>query len=308
MRPQSMNGLENKVAGSLLGLAVGDALGAPVEFKKRGSFPKITSYQDGGEFNLKAGQWTDDTSLMLCVLTSLLEKKEYDLKDQMEKFMKWWKEGYLSSTGVCFDIGNTTKASLMRYENTGKIFSGNESDKASNGALMRLAPVPLFFHRDINQAMIETANQSKTTHAPLECIESAKILSFVIASIMNGDSKEKILNFKNYTEVVSKKFEPIISGKSFKLSPHEINAEGLAFNTLEAALYAFYHFDNFFDGLLFVVNLGDDSDTVGAVYGQMAGCFYGLSNIPSFLLEGLYQGEQLLKLSLEFSNLIEVRS
>ncbi len=267
-----MKHFHNQVLGSLLGLAVGDALGAPVEFKPRGSFPLVTDYQDGGEFNLKAGQWTDDTSLMLCLLNSFIEKKEFDLQDQMNLFMKWWKEGYMSSTEVCFDIGNTTKASLSRYEENGNPLAGDINDKASNGALMRLAPVPLFFHQNMTEALNYTALQSQSTHAPLECVESAKILAYVLVSLLNGESKKDVLSFKNYKETVSEKFRPLIKGEIFSYSKESINAEGLAYNTLEAALFSFWHFDNFFDGLSFAVNLGDDSDTVGAVYGQIAGC------------------------------------
>lgn len=291
--------------GSILGLAVGDALGAPVEFKAKGSFPYISRYQDGGEFNLKAGQWTDDTSLMLCLLSSFVEKKTFDLDDQMNRFLKWWKQGYMSSTGECFDIGNTTKASLSRFEQSKLALSGETSDKASNGALMRLAPVPLFYHYDLSLSLHHTALQCQTTHAPTDCIESAQLLSYVLTSLLNGESKESVLSFKDYPLQVSEKFLAIVRGDIFKLSEEKINAEGLAYNTLEAALYAFFHFDNFYDGLLFVVNLGDDSDTVGAVYGQIAGCAYGYNNIPAFLLEGLFQREKIELLAREFVGLIE---
>jgi len=300
-----MKKFHNQVLGSLVGLAVGDALGAPVEFKKRGSFSPVTKYQDGGEFNLKAGQWTDDTSLMLCLLMSFIEKKEFDLTDQMNRFMKWWKEGYMSSTGLCFDIGNTTKASLKRYEQSLDPLSGDINDKASNGALMRLAPIPLFFHHDLNSAIHYSSIQTQCTHGPKECLESAKILSYVIYSLINGEDKKDVLSFKNFKENVSLQFNPIIQGDIFNYPQSKINAEGLAYNTLEAALFAFYHFDNFYDGLCFVVNLGEDSDTVGAVYGQIAGCYYGLSEIPSHLIVELYKGEWIINTSLEFAKIIE---
>ncbi len=307
-----MNISKDIVLGSLMGLAIGDALGAPVEFKKRGSFPYVEFYQDGGEFNLKSGQWTDDTSLMLCLVESFLEKKEFSLEDQMSKFFRWWKEGYMSSTGVCFDIGNTTKAALMRYEESKDPLSGQESDKASNGALMRLAPVPLFFHDSFFASQMHTQLQCQTTHGPKSCLDSAALLSCflykIIHSEKNLEAKKNIFDLsdvKNFLLHLSPEYISFIDQSLYLKKPEEINAEGLAFNTLEAALYAFYHYDNFEEGLKFVVNLGEDSDTVGAVYGQLAGAFYGYQQLPKEWLIGLDQSAMILEKATLFWELIE---
>ncbi|MDD4974659.1 MAG: ADP-ribosylglycohydrolase family protein, partial [Bacteriovorax sp.] len=108
--------LKTKFLGSFLGLAVGDALGAPIEFEVRDSYKVVTEMREGGPFDLKTGQWTDDTSLALCIAMSLIEKKSFDAEDIIKRFHRWFREGYMSCTGHCFDIGNTTKASLLRYE------------------------------------------------------------------------------------------------------------------------------------------------------------------------------------------------
>jgi ADP-ribosyl-[dinitrogen reductase] hydrolase len=300
--------LEDRILGSLMGLAIGDALGAPVEFKKRGSFEEVATYQSGGEFNLTAGQWTDDTSLALCLVESFLETKTFSLEDQMNRFMKWWKEGYMSSTGLCFDIGNTTKAALLRFEINKNPIAGDINDKASNGALMRMAPVPLYFHDSLFASIMHTKLQSQTTHSPKECVDSAICLSYVIHHCLYGMNKEKILKFIDLFELLDQKFNPIVHGEIYHKSPLEINAEGMAYNTLEASLYAFYHYDNFYDGLKFVVNLGDDSDTVGAVYGQIAGAYYGYSQIPASLKEGLFKGEFLLDRFKQFVQLVSSKN
>ena len=114
---------QNRFQGSLLGLAVGDALGCTLEFKKPGTFEPITTIVGGGVHKLKAGQWTDDTSLALCLAQSLIDCKGFDAKDQMQKYCKWDEEGYMSSTGECFDIGNTTLKALNKFRATGEPFS-----------------------------------------------------------------------------------------------------------------------------------------------------------------------------------------
>nr|HPL68310.1 ADP-ribosylglycohydrolase family protein [Smithellaceae bacterium] len=136
----------NRYRGCLLGLAVGDALGTALEFKPPGSFTPITDMIGGGPFNLKPGQWTDDTSMSLCLAESLIECRGFNPRDQMERYVRWWREGYLSSTGTCFDIGNTTRTALATFMKTGNPLSGPiDSYSAGNGSLMRLAPVPMFY-------------------------------------------------------------------------------------------------------------------------------------------------------------------
>jgi ADP-ribosyl-[dinitrogen reductase] hydrolase len=307
-----MNMTRDIVLGSLMGLAIGDALGAPVEFKKKGSFPLVDFYQDGGEFNLKSGQWTDDTSLMLCLVESFIEKKEFSLEDQMSKFYRWWKEGYMSSTGVCFDIGNTTKAALERFEATKDPMSGLDTDKASNGALMRLAPVPLFFHDSFFASQMHTQFQCQSTHGPKSCLDSAALLSCFFYKIVQSDKtierKNEIFDLadvKSFLHHLSPEYDGFITQSIYRKNPEEINAQGLAYNTLEAALYGFYHYDNFIDGLKFVVNLGEDSDTVGAVYGQLAGAFYGLEKLPKEYILGLDQSAMIMEKANLFWELIE---
>ncbi len=104
--------------GCLLGLAVGDALGTTLEFRRPGTFEPIINMVGGGPFRLQPGQWTDDTSMALCLAESLIECKGFDPVDQLRRYCRWHREGYLSSTGICFDIGGTTRAALERFEQT----------------------------------------------------------------------------------------------------------------------------------------------------------------------------------------------
>src|SRR5687767_1119493 len=132
--------------GSLLGLAVGDALGTTLEFKPPGIFPPLTDMIGGGPFNLEAGEWTDDTSMALCLAESLIERQAFDPVDQLARYLQWYRQGYLSSNGRCFDIGTTVRAALRRFEQTHEPYCGpTDPMSAGNGSLMRLAPVPLAY-------------------------------------------------------------------------------------------------------------------------------------------------------------------
>ena len=151
--------------GCLLGLAAGDAVGTALEFKQPGSFQPITDMIGGGPFHLAPGQWTDDTSMALCLAESLLVRQGFDGTDQLERYVRWWREGYLSSTGECFDIGNTTREALSRFVSARNPFSGStDSTRAGNGSIMRLAPVPMYFLNDPKRAIEMAADSSRTTH------------------------------------------------------------------------------------------------------------------------------------------------
>ncbi len=287
--------LLRRFRGSLLGLAVGDALGAPVEFKPRGSFQPITSLRGGGPFNLKAGDWTDDTSLALCLAESLIVKGGFDPRDQAERYVRWWREGHLSCTGNCFDIGNTTKASLQTFIDTGNPYSGPTSpETGSNGSLMRLAPVPLFYHDSQLLAVEYSGLSSKVTHGASEAVDSCRYLGALTVGTLKGEKKETLTSPRYEPEKgiwnekpLTDKVDAVAMGSFRGSEPPEISAKGTAVKTLEAALWAFNMGTSFEEGCLLAVNLGDDSDTVGAVYGQLAGAYYGVEEIPTKWLRGL---------------------
>lgn len=268
--------------GSVLGLACGDALGAPVEFKGRGTFPQVTDFMDGGPFSLKKGQWTDDTSLALCLGMSLIETKGFNPHDQVERYLKWFREGYMSCTGHCFDIGNTTKAALLRYEQNKIIYAGSPEDPASNGSLMRLAPVPLYFFPDESMAIHYAGLSSKVTHAPTDCIEACERLSELIIRSLKGLSKKQMFDG--------------LESSFLEKSYNELSGKGEAITCLESALWCFYHTETFEEGLIKAVNLGEDTDTTGAVFGQLAGAYYGEKAIPERWLSELWDKELLIKL------------
>jgi ADP-ribosyl-[dinitrogen reductase] hydrolase len=140
--------------GAMVGLAVGDALGTTVEFRPPGSFTPLADIVGGGPFNLKPGQWTDDTSMALCLAESLIECRGFDPGDQMTRYVRWWREGHLSSNGRCFDIGITVRTALSEFERSGNPFSGSTDEySAGNGCTMRLAPIPIAYASDPQRAI-----------------------------------------------------------------------------------------------------------------------------------------------------------
>ena len=221
-----MEELRSRYHGALLGLAIGDALGTALEFQRPGTFEPITDMVGGGPFGLEPGQWTDDTSVALCLAASLVENGGFDARDQMDRYLRWWHEGFMSSTGECFDIGRTMSAALRIYEHTGDPFSGpTDKRTAGNGYLMRLAPTPLFYCRDPDKAIHYAAESSRTTHRAREAVDACRYFAGLIV------------------------------------------------------------------GALLAVNLGEGADTTCAIYGQIAGAYYGESGTPGSWVERLCMRE-----------------
>jgi ADP-ribosyl-[dinitrogen reductase] hydrolase len=274
--------------GCLLGLAVGDAVGTPLEFKQPGSFTPITDMVGGGIFHLKPGEWTDDTSMALCLAESLIEKRGFDAVHQLENYLKWEETGYLSSTGECFDIGNTVQQALRRFQETRQPFCGaTNARSAGNGSLMRLAPVPLFYANHPEMAIAKAKDSSRTTHGAATAVDACRYFAGLIVGAIQGISREELLS-PGYSPIPGYwQKHPLvpeiaeIAGGSFKTrQPPDIRGTGYVVKSLEAALWAFYQSQSFEDGCLLAVNLGEDADTTGAIYGQIAGAFYGESGIP----------------------------
>ena len=278
--------------GCLLGLAVGDAIGTSVEFMPPGSFTPLTDMVGGGPFNLAPGEWTDDTSMALCLADSLIEQKGFDPIDQLERYVSWYHTGYLASNGRCFDIGISTAASLHRFERTHEPYPGSTAaNSAGNGSLMRLAPVPMFYARQPGMAIEKCADASRTTHANVKAVDACRYFGAVLVGALNGQPKRALLlppqdwEFLDAeTKALLANLEPdiaeVASGSFKRKSPPAIQGGGYVVHALEAALWAFYQSSTFKEGALMAANLGDDADTTAAIYGQLAGAFYGEQGIP----------------------------
>jgi ADP-ribosylglycohydrolase len=293
--------------GILLGLAVGDALGAAVEFRSPGTFPDVTGYRGGGPHGLAPGEWTDDTSMALALADSIANVG-WDLNDQARRYIAWWQKGEYSVNGRCFDIGTTTRSALSRFKKTGDArTSGDESEWASgNGSIMRLAPVPIgyasLFPDDLEELARYFVESSLTTHASPQCLSSCTYLGLVLCGLIHGIDRQEVLASDWEPSLQLKQIHALhpevdaVAAGSFRLKkPPQIVGSGYVVKSLEAALWAFHDAKDFREAVLRAVNLGDDADTTGAICGQLSGAYWGESGIPKEWLEGLARRDMIEK-------------
>lgn len=293
----------NRLQGLLLGLAIGDTVGMPVEFCPKDTFAPITDMMAGGVFNLKKGQWTDDTSMALCLADSLIACGGFDANDQMERYLRWYKEGENSVTGKCFGMGRTVYFALLTSKSSGA-YAGSDHPKSSgNGSLMRLAPIPIFYHDDLQKCVEYAVLSSKVTHASADCLSACAYFAEVLYHALNGKTDKDTLLTPTSTYPFSPNVQAVINGSFKHKSRDEIFGAGYVVDSLEASLWAFYHTDDFKDAILMAVNLGDDADTTGAITGQIAGAYYGLDGIPSDWVADVAWGEHILSLAKRLARL-----
>ena len=259
--------------GTLLGLAVGDALGTTLEFSARDSLKPVTDIMGGGPFNLDPGVWTDDTSMALCLGESLIYCRGWKADDCARRFVNWRDHGYMSPTGTCFDIGNTVSAALDRFVRDGDPYAGsNDPNSAGNGGIMRLAPAVIAHHRDAMAATDVAVLQSQITHAADECDDFAFALSAFLHSGNLIDALHRL---------------PADTSRA------EVKSSGYVRDSYEAAFWAFENTDNFRECIVLAANLAGDADTVAAIAGQIAGRVYGMKGIPVAGLDKLAWREQI---------------
>ena len=318
----------NRSKGCLMGLAVGDAVGTTLEFKER-DYENVTDMVGGGPFKLEPGQWTDDTSMALCLGYALL--KNYNVNDvqdsikwseaQLDNYVDWYKNGYCSSNGYCFDIGGTTHNALQRYISEGKLHNNDHFLDSGNGSLMRLAPIPIYYNsstvEEFSTLVYASDLSSTTTHASELCRQSCIAFSVLLNRAINGSiemdgiepdmhkNKIKLLKFPPavWDGMVSNNLVlDIMNGLYQNKTRDEISSSGYVIDSLEAALWAFWNTDNFRDAILLAANLGDDADTVAAITGQIAGAFYGLEGIPTEWVDKITKKDEIIKLAEDLFN------
>jgi ADP-ribosyl-[dinitrogen reductase] hydrolase len=318
--------IHDKLKGMFVGLAVGDMLGMPLEFKDPSEFEPITKPIAGGSFNLPVGYWTDDTSMALCLADSLLEYQGYNSYDVMNKYWLWRSQGYRSSTGQCFDIGNQTSTAINQYISTGGYVTADTTmiSSAGNGCIMRLAPVIIAAYQQREpEDIIKLARISaRETHYSLEAQVATEVFANMLIKAVEHKPKPEILyarkpqatdRFIAFEEDVSIDGQPppqhtyrtvnarIMAGT--RLLKKDLNTDGYIIHSLQVAVWAFNKYDNFKDGALAVANLGGDSDTNCAIYGQLAGAYYGYKAIPAKWIKVLYMQAEISRLAGELINM-----
>lgn len=298
MTSHDTTGLDRAV-GALLGLAAGDAVGTTLEFKKPGTFAPIDDLVGGGPFRLNAGEWTDDTSMALCLAESILDTGAMDLADQLRRYLLWRHDGYLSSNGRCFDIGGTTSTQLDRFRSTGEAVDPHPNEEAAaNGSLMRLSPVPIRWHTDTAEAAEQSGRSSRSTHPARRPVDACRLLGAMTAALIAGEPFDAVTSpdFWEWGDL-----HPLVAalaaGEWRGKEPPAIKGTGYCIDALEAALWAVGGAGDFRHAVLRAANLGDDADTTAAIAGQLAGARWGASGIPQTWRQRIVRAERIESLA-----------
>ena len=294
--------MDNIWKSGIYGLIIGDAVGVPVEFTSREDRKKnpITDMTGYGTYNQPEGTWSDDSSMVLATLASIKDRGRIDYKDIMDRFHNWCMYGAYTPFDEVFDIGIATSRAIMKYSNGAKpLESGGKTEwDNGNGSLMRILPVCLHIFEkqkklnlSDNEALNIIHNCSAMTHAHLRSKMACGIYYFLVKAVIekDGEITERLQigidnAFRYYrlnTGVEISSYNRIISLFEFKDIPEEnIKSTGYVVDTLEAALWCLLNTSSYREAILKAVNLGNDTDTIAAVTGGVAGIFYGYENIP----------------------------
>ena len=308
------------VTGAILGLAVGDALGVPVEFQPRQKLKRepVMNMRSGGSWEQAAGTWSDDTSMTIAAMESIARRGKIDYQDIMENFLRWYEHDEFTATGKLFDIGNTTRAAIVRFSRRilPPTHCGSTDERSNgNGSLMRILPATLYLfgtRGKIAAEELEIIHEfSALTHGHIISKMACGIYSLIAAQILLGKNISDAFRLgmddakKFYgTDEAFSHFARLCDENFAALPEDEISSSGYVLHTLEAALWCLLNTIGYRTAVLRAVNLGDDADTTGAVAGGLAGILYGVEGIPADWLGTLKKRDYLEKIADDFSKLL----
>lgn len=307
-----MTGL-NTIKAAIIGHAVGDALGVPAEFIPREKLQKhpVTDMIGYGSHDVPKGSWSDDTSMELCTLNSIATKGEIDLDDIMVEFGKWVEDGYMTPQGRVFDIGRTCLHAIMNYHRGKDVrhCGGEREHDNGNGSLMRILPVCLYNYlkkADKDSAIDNIHSVSALTHAHDRSCIACGIYDFIIQELISTSRKSSVKKALDkakeyYKENDENKSFSRLYEENFELTAEsDVKSSGYVVDTLEAAVWCLLNTTNYKECVLKAVNLGQDTDTVAAVAGGLAGILYGYKNIPSEWIDSLIKKDDILDMCSAF--------
>lgn len=308
----------SKIVDSVIGLAMGDAMGVPLEFSIRKKLIEhpVTSMLGYGSHDVPAGSWSDDTTMTICEIESFNKNNKFDYDDIMKNYIKWVMNGEFTPTGELFDIGRTCLKAIRKYDEgkTNPIECGSTSiDSNGNGSLMRILPVALYsYYKKLDEpSIIKLTNEmSSLTHghdiSKLGCYIYVRYIMLLIDGFSKEESYLKIkeLDYSSYSKESLEAYERILKNDIKKYKLDDIYSSGYIVDTLEASLWVLLNTNSFKQAIIGAINLGQDTDTIGAIVGSMAGIIYGINDIPKSWLENLKRKEYLMDLTLKFDNLI----
>jgi len=269
-----------------------------------GTFEPIADMVGGGPFGLEPGDWTDDTSLAICLAESLVASDGFDAQDQAERYLSWQKTGKPGPKDYCFDIGLTTSDALERFQETGNPMSGSEDPVAAgNGSLMRLAPVPIRYASAPETAIDLAGESSRVTHGAEEAVDACRAYAAMLVAALCGAARDAILATPAPAgpagRPLARAVARVAGGSWREKARYQVEGTGYVVDSLEAAIWCFANTDSFREAILCAANLGNDADTTAAICGQLAGAHYGVSGIPESWRAQLFMGDEIEDLATE---------
>lgn len=307
----------SKVKDGFFGHAIGDAMGVPIEFKDREELLKkpVTSMIGYGSHSVPEGTWSDDTSMEIATIDSIVNKKKIDYQDIMMNFYYWLKDNKYTPHGEVFDAGRTCVQSIVNFSKGIELLECGQRDIYSNGngSLMRILPVAYYCHykkcrEDEIYEIVK--NVSSLTHAHEISILGCYIYVNYVMFLLNGKDKlsaynmVKLVDYSKFSEGALSKYSRILKGNIIHLSVNDIKSGGYVVDTLEASMWVILNANNFKDAIIGAINLGGDTDTVGAVTGGMAGIIFGYDSIPEKWLNKLARKDYLEELFAKFEKML----
>lgn len=308
-----MNRQNNQYLGAIIGHAVGDAMGFPTEFSKREELLQspVIEMIDSPDVGQPAGSWSDDTAMEIATIDSFIQKKYFDYKDIMDKWVKWISKSEYTPTGVAFDIGRTCLKAIKKYCNgTAPLQCGATSmNENGNGSLMRILPVALYaYSKKLDDTSIRklTDEVSSLTHAHevsrLGCYIYVQFIISLLKDFAKEDSYRYIqnLDYSAYDKNAINLYSRILNEKIEGQILDNIKSSGYIVDTLECAMWIFMNAQHYKEAIIASTNIGGDTDTIGAIVGSMAGIYYGFDSIPSNWLDKLQRKDYLMELADRF--------
>ena len=307
-----------KVENGIIGFVVGDTMGVPVEFNSRGKLllNPVTEMLEYGTHNMPKGCWSDDTSMTLATMDSIIKCKEINTNDMADRFIKWYRNGEYTATGIMFDIGTTTKQALIKYQRGIDIASkcgGEREYDNGNGSIMRMLPIAYYCYLkslEDTEILKIVKEVSSITHRHQISILGCYIYVRLAMELLKGKEllqayqEIKKLDYSYFTEDTIYKYERIINNDIGLYNINEISSNGYIVSTLEAVIWSLINSKSFNETIIKAINLGEDTDTVGACVGGLAGIYYGIENINQKWKDNILRYDYIINICKEFEKVI----
>lgn len=308
-----------KVENGIVGFAIGDAMGVPIEFNNRKDLilNPVTEMLEYRTHNVPKGCWSDDTSMTLATMDSIIKCKEINTNDMADRFIKWYRNGEYTATGIMFDIGTTTRQALIKYQRGIDMASncgGEREFDNGNGSLMRMLPIAYYcFVKDLEDKEIlkMVKEVSSITHKHPVSILGCYIYVRLAIELLKGKEllqayqEIKKLDYSYFTEDTIHKYERILNNNIELYNIDEISSSGYVVDTLEAVIWSLINSSNFNETIIKAINLGEDTDTIGACVGGLAGIYYGIENINQKWKDEILRYDYIINMCKEFEKSIK---